>query len=485
MNYRSTEKRTAIVDNNKLVEVFVEGVDHESIVGNIYKGRVEKVVPGMQAAFVSIGLGKNGFLPKEQLASYKFLPSEQKSKMSISSLIHEGQEIIVQVSKDVFGEKGPRLTTLIELPGRYVVYLPNDRHIAISKKMNDEQRKYWRNVGESLCSENEGVIFRTACIGEQPEVVQREVVYLQRKWAAIKSEKAQRKAPQLLFDNASLEERIIRDITQGEEAEIIVDDSEVYQLLKERLGIYNLNLITLTHYFGKENVFSKYEIDQEMERLIRPYVWLKNGASLMIEQTEALTVIDVNTGKFTGKYNVQETIIKTNELAAVEIARQLRLRNIGGMVLIDFINMEQEQDRDNIKSILIEALKADRGYTRVYGFTQLGLLEMTRKKERKSLLEQLTVTCPTCNELGRVYSSEQVGFQIERALLEYKGMDHEAIWIEAPETAIEKLTTSGIIDKLEMELGFKIFITGSNVLIQSFEIRHIGTEKDVLSRVSN
>lgn len=483
LNAQTNEKRAAIFENNKLVEIFVEACDGVSLVGNIYIGRVVKVVPGMQAAFINIGLEKNGFLQINQLAAYKLLDVSQKEKISISSLIHEGENIIVQISKDAFGDKGPRLTTLIELPGQFVVYLPNDFHVAVSKKMDESDREYWRRFGQSICKGNEGIIFRTACKEHKIELVQTEVEYLQRKWINIENESISKKTPSLLFDNSSLEERLVRDVISDQSTEIIVDSGEVYQQLKERLSIYEQGSTSINYYMKKENIFSYFDVEQEIERVLRPYVWLKNGASLMIEQTEALTVIDVNTGKFTGKYNARETIVKTNEIAAIEIARQLRLRNIGGMILIDFINMEQEKDRNHIKHKLTEALKQDRSYSQILGFTKLGLLEMTRKKERRSLLEILTMACPTCNELGRVYSSEQVAFRIERTLWEYKGMDHDAIWLEAPAHVVGRFTEKDHLKRLEEVLGFKIFLTSSEGLMDSFHIKQFGSEAEIKSRI--
>lgn len=486
LNYRTTEKRVAILEKEKLVELFIEATEQEAIVGNIYKGRVEKVVPGMQAAFVNIGLERNGFLQLDQLVAYKSLEPTKKGKVSISNLLQEGQEIVVQVTKEGFGEKGPRLTTMLELSGRFVVYMPNVTQISVSKKIEEKEREAWRKLGQSMCTENEGVLFRTACADKGQEVVQNEIEFLKKKWRELIQGQASKKPPCLLFNHADLMERLLRDLIGEEPTEIVVDDGRLFRMLKEHLSIYGAHVLAeIRHYMKNENIFSFFGIEQEIDKLLKPYVELENGASLMIEETEALTVVDVNTGKFTGKYNVKETIVKTNEAAAVEIARQLRLRNIGGMILIDFINMDNERDREFVKNKLITALKSDRHYTKVFGFTQLGLLEMTRKKEQKSLLEKATEPCPTCGETGRIYACEQVAFRVERALWEYKGMDHEAIWIEVPLKVAAILNENNHVQALEEALGFEIFITKSNQFIDKFEVRHIGSESEVKSRISS
>ncbi|MED4353765.1 Rne/Rng family ribonuclease [Schinkia azotoformans] len=486
LNCRTSEKRVAVLEHDKLVELFYESSEGESIVGNIYKGRVEKVVPGMQAAFVNIGLERNGFLQIDQLANYKSLDLNEKRKVSISNLLHEGQEVIVQVTKATFGEKGPRLKTLLELSGRYVVYMPNDTQIAISKKINEDEREVWRRFGQAICDKNEGLIFRTVCTNKTTEVVKKEIEYLKENWSEIDKEQAGKKTPSLLYKNTDLIEFIVQDLIDDEPTEIIVDDGIVFRKLKERLSIYDDTITEIKHFINKEDLFSYFGIEQEIPKTLNPYVELENGASLMIEQTEALTVVDVNSGKFTGKHNVKETILKSNELAALEIARQLRLRNIGGIIIIDFINMESQKDREYIKNKLNAALRTDRNYTKVYGFTQLGLLEMTRKKEQKSLLEKLTTTCPTCHNVGRVYSPEQVTRQLERALWEYKGMDHEAVWIEVPTPVLElfKANANVKLRQLEETLGYKILLTSTDQLINNFEVRNFGTESEIKSRIS-
>lgn len=488
MNCRPLEKRAALVEDDKLVELFIESSEGESIVGNIYKGRVEKIVAGLQAAFINIGLERNGFLQIDQLANYKSLDPDEKRKVSISNLLHEGQEVVVQVTKDSFGEKGPRLKTLLELSGRFLVYMPNDPQIAVSKKNDEAERESWRRFGQAICdkNKNEGLIFRTACATKAKETIQMEIEFLKKRWSEITKEQPQRKTPSLLYKDADLLEFIVQDLIGDEPTEIIVDEGTTFRALKERISIYDDKATVINHYMKKEDIFSNFGIEQEIERSLNPFVELENGVSLMIEQTEAMTVIDVNSGKFTGKHHAKDTILKTNELAAAEIARQLRLRNIGGIIIIDFINMESQKDREFIKNKLNAALRRDRNYTKVYGFTQLGLLEMTRKKEQKSLLEKLTTTCPTCHNVGRVLSPEQVTHQMERALWAYKGMDHEAVWVEVPTPVLElfKANANVKLKQLEETLGYKILLTGSDRLIEKMEVRHLGTESEIISRIS-
>ncbi|WP_102345415.1 Rne/Rng family ribonuclease [Bacillus sp. Marseille-P3661] len=485
-NERNNQKRAAIIENEKLVELYIEDPVDKSVVGNIYKGRVVKVVPGMQAAFVDIGLKKNGFLQKEQLVTYKQLDPSQKAKIPLSNLIHEGQELIVQVTKDSFGEKGPRLTTLLEIPGRFVVYMPNDSHIAVSKKLEEDEREDWRNLGSILCNEPEGVLFRTSCHGQAKEVVEHEIKALQKKWTAVLASSSTLKPPKLIYHNASSVKTLTRELLPNQPIEIVIDDGELYRNLKEELSIFPSSSIQVTYHMNKENIFLHYGIEQEIERALNPQIWLENGASLMIDQTEALTVVDVNTSKYTGKYNAKDTAIKTNELAAIEIARQLRLRNIGGIILIDFINMDREKDRDKVKRKLLETLKGDPHFTQVFGFTKLGLLEMTRKKDRKPLSEQLTMICSTCHGTGKVFSNEELCFRIERALWEYQGMDEEAILIETAPAVIEMFKQDGHLKRLEDALGFFIYFLkqqdGQGE--QTFQIRHIGSKTEIEIRLS-
>lgn len=482
LNGRSIEKCAAILENNKLVEFLVESTDQSSIVGNIYKGRVEKVVPGMQAAFVNIGLERNGFLTIDQLPKYKSLTPDEQEKTSISHLLHEGEEVIVQVTKDAFGEKGPRLTMLVGLPGTFVVYLPNESQITVSKKLSEKEKEHWRSFGREICKEAEGVIFRTACARQKTETIQKEFLFLKNRWFELKKLQAAMKRPALLFDHAGLVERLLRDYIGTMPTEIIMNDGSIFRWMKERLSIYE-EFVQISLFMNKEDIFSYFHIDQELEGALKRQVDLENGSSIVIDETEAMTVIDVNSGKFTDTKNLRDMVLKTNEMAAVEIARQLRLRNIGGIILIDFINMSHDKDREFIKNKLQTALEADMNFTKVYGFTQLGLLEMTRKKERKTLREMLMTPCPICHEVGRIVSSEQLAFRLERALWEFKGSDYEAVWVEAPQKVVEFIQADNYINVLEEKLGLQIFLTSTERLIDQFNIRHVGSVVEIKERL--
>ncbi len=483
------ERRAAIVEHGHVVELMVERPLQNRIVSNVYRGRVVNVLPGMQAAFVDIGREKNGFLYRDDLLSFHLLDEDEevKKQRNISEFVKQGEEVLVQVTKEGFGTKGPRLSGIVSFPGKFIVYMPEAGYVGVSRRFSTEsEREQWRDIGETLIEGKEGLIIRTSCEGKAAEVIERELQFLRRCWRELWKEEKSRRAPALIHQDSGLIERIIRDFSYDHITEIVVDHIDEYQLLKELLEPYPALQETVRLYREKENIFSAYGIEKELERALRRQVWLKNGAYLIIDQTEALTVIDVNTGKFTGKTDLHDTVRKTNSEAAKEIARQLRLRDISGIIVIDFIDMKREQDREHVLSVFEKALKSDRTKTNVLGITGLGLVEMTRKKIRQNLQASLSKSCPTCAGKGVVLSDEAQAFKIERQLWEHRGMAEEALVLELPSSVSTVLF--GIkgehLKRLEEVLGFRILVYPNKKLTEeSYAIRYVGEMSEATAQL--
>ncbi|WNF35907.1 Rne/Rng family ribonuclease [Bacillaceae bacterium IKA-2] len=488
-NMITNEKRLAILENKKVTEILIERPATNKLIGNVYKGKVVNVLPGMQAAFVDIGLEKNGFLYRDELVSFQQLEENeiQKKERSISQFVTVGQEILVQVTKEGFGKKGPRLTGVISFPGKYIVYMPNGGYVGVSKRMQTETaREQWRKIGAELCQGEEGMIIRTATESLTEAKVSQDLFFLRKLWEDVWKEGKYKKPPALIHEDNSLVEKVVRDFSFDDVNEIIIDSMKDYLLLKDMFKPYPLFLEKLHYYQQRENIFSHYNIEAELEKALRRHVWLKSGANLVIDQTEALTVIDVNTGKFTGKLDLQDTIVKTNSEAAKEIVRQLRLRDIGGIIIIDFIDMKNDQNKQTVLDAFKEALVSDRTKTNVVGFTGLGLLEMTRKKVRQNLQDSISSQCPSCNGKGKVLSVEAVAHKVERTLWEYKGMDSEALLVEVPANVAKILNSEKgeLLNKLVDNLHYQIFVkTNLNLAPNDFTISFIGSVEEIKSRI--
>ncbi|WP_179298838.1 Rne/Rng family ribonuclease [Evansella halocellulosilytica] len=444
LNTLFEEKRGAILENGHVVEWLYKHEKGVAYSGNIIKGQVIDIVPGMDAAFVDLGDEKNGYLYKNELIAYQKAVENDEPVPSITNLITKGQSIIVQVKKEATGTKGARLTEQYSLPGKYIVYLPSGNYVAVSKKMSDDAvREQWRNKGKDWIEEGEGLIIRTNAEQSDESIVYDELIRLRNQYhLMLERGEAIKKVPALLYDNDSLFLRVTRDFSSDGKTEIIVDSVEDYQWLKEWVDENNSKNIHL--YQGKESIFHHYGLEKQLEKSLKPNVWLKNGSSLVIETTEALTVIDVNTGKYVGKGNFRDTVLNTNIEAAKVVAEQLRLRDIGGIIIIDFIEMKEENDKEKVLHTLKNSLKYDRTITNVAGFTKLGLVEMTRKKTRKSLADYYLQSCQTCFGKGKEWSSSAVIESLRRAAYEHRYSDDEALLIEiTPQPANELLKDGG------------------------------------------
>lgn len=488
INATTSERRIAIMENNQVVEFHIQQPGHQEIVGNIYSGRVVNVLPGMQAAFVDIGIKKNGFIHRDQLLSYqlKSIQDGGVQQRSISEFVHEGEEILVQVVKEGVGNKGPKLTGIIEIPGTSIIYLPHGNYVAVSRKMKNEAiRENWRDFGNDVCQSPEGLIIRTVCEYQKNDILLNELDFLRKRFESILKKKQRSATPGLLFQESDIVERVIREIPHEEISEIVVDHFEMFRQIQKRFSVNESTTPETTFYSRKENIFTNFELDHELEKALKRIVWLRNGAYIIIEHTEALTVIDVNTGKFAGKTSLRETVLNTNIEAAKEISRQLRLRDIGGMILVDFIDMKTNQDQIKVTQTMKNALKSDRTRTRIVGFTELGILQLTRKKARQSLETTLTEYCPECEGRGRVMSSETIAYKAERELWEYQGMDHEALWLETIQPVLTCLAgkNNEHLTKLEEALKFRIYVTENNQL-KTYHIRQIGTRENIEARMN-
>lgn len=406
------ETRVALVEDAKLAELYLERPKRLSMVGNIYKGRVENVLGGMDAAFVDIGLDKNGFLYVDELPDAG--PGRSKK---ITEILKPGKELVVQVTRDPMGGKGPRLTTQLGLAGRYVVYLPESAISGVSRRLESEERERLRGLIKQLGLESGGVIVRTAAEGVDLQAISRDLRFLERVWGAIRRRTAETEAPALVYSEAELAIRAVRDLLGRDFGSVLVDDHDAYRRVSNYLRAVAPELVgEVSHYQGSRSLFEAFGIEGEARKALTRRVELPSGGYLAIDHTEAMTVIDVNTGRFVGKRFLGDTTLKTNLEACREIMRQLRLRDIGGIIVIDFIDMTPRTSREQVVAALEAELARDRTKTYVVEISPLGLVEMTRQNITLGLREVMTETCPTCRGLGVILSEESAAIEVERGL---------------------------------------------------------------------
>lgn len=406
--------RVAVLEDHVPVEVYFEPPGAE-LVGSIYKGRVENVLPGIEAAFVDIGLERNAFL---YVKDARVLAGKRSGRLQIQQILKPGQEIIVQVIKSHFGAKGARVTAHVTLPGRYLVLATSVQHVGVSRRIGSPaERERLRQIAAALRPTGMGLIVRTAAEGVGEEELRHDLEMLVKRWEDI-CVKAREPAPRLLYRDIDLLPRILRDFFTGDVNRLVVDSEALRQEVLSIIADLGPELKDRVFLETGPDLMAAYGVEQEVERALKRRVWLKSGGYLVFDRTEAFTVIDVNTGKYVGSASLEETVVKTNLEAAREIARQLRLRNIGGIVIIDFIDMVEERHRQQVLSVLEEALRRDRVRSHLLGITKLGLVELTRKKSRPSLAEMLLQPCPHCGGTGYVRREVGGGLSIEEDLLE-------------------------------------------------------------------
>ncbi|NWL88924.1 ribonuclease E/G [Paenibacillus sp. 79R4] len=381
----------ALLEDGRLVEYAAESSQRRGLVGSFFKGKVVNVVPGMQAAFVDIGQKKNAFLYIDDLL-HPHLERQPRQKPAITSLLKAGQELIVQVVKDALGNKGARVTTHYSLPGRWLVYMPTAGYVAVSKKIgHEDERSRLRAIGEELRTEDEGLILRTVAENAEPASIAEDLGLLRDRWNHIKDTAKKIGAPSLLHHDLGMVQRLMRDIYSPETDELIMDCPEQLEQANEFLGtMLPGKFPKLTVYEGEDGLFEHYGIRQQLEKDFQRKIWLPGGGYIVWDNTEAMTVIDVNTGRFTGGQTLEETVFQTNMEAAREIARLVRLRDAGGIIIVDFIDMDREEHQSEVLDMLESSLDGDRTQHHVLGWTKLGLLEMTRKRVREESVLLLT-----------------------------------------------------------------------------------------------
>ncbi|WP_237386529.1 ribonuclease G [Xenorhabdus sp. Sc-CR9] len=423
VNVTPSETRVAYIDGGVLQEIHIEREARRGIVGNIYKGRVSRVLPGMQAAFVDIGLEKAAFLHASDIMPHtECIAGEERKNFhvrDISKLVHQGQDLIVQVVKDPLGTKGARLTTDITLPSRYLVFMPGASHVGVSQRIeSEEERERLKSIVIDYCDEHGGFIIRTAAEGVGAEEIAQDAAFLKRLWSKVIERKKRNITKNKVYGELALAQRILRDFVGASLDRIRVDSRLTFIQLQEFIDEYIPEMNAKLEYFqGEQPIFDLYGVENEIQRALERKVELKSGGYLIIDQTEAMTTIDINTGAFVGHRNLEETIFSTNIEATQTIARQLRLRNLGGIIIIDFIDMDNEEHRRRVLASLDLALSKDRVKTTINGFSQLGLVEMTRKRTRESLEHILCDSCPTCQGRGTVKSVETVCYEILREIV--------------------------------------------------------------------
>ena len=419
VNITPQETRVAIVENGALQEVCIERERSRGIVGHIYKGKVNRVLPGMEAAFVDIGLDKAGFLHVSDIESAT--ENDDGVRQAITELLHEGQTLLVQVVKDPMGTKGARLTTSISVPSRYLVYMPYSTAVGISVKIEDEdERERLRSLLEACRDEyhSGGCIIRTAAEGVSEHELRRDMAFLSKLWGALLESTEALQPGSIVHEDLPLSIRTLRDMVGADTNVVKVDSRETWQKMSHFAARYIPDLpARIEHYPGDRPLFDLFNIDDEIQRALARQVGLKSGGYLIIDQTEAMTTIDINTGAFVGHQNLEETIFKTNMEASQAIARQLRLRNLGGIIIIDFIDMERDDHKRQVLNSLQKYLDKDHAKTQVCEVSPLGLVEMTRKRTRESLEHVLCEPCTICHGRGSIKTTETVCYEIFREIL--------------------------------------------------------------------
>jgi ribonuclease G len=423
INFTPQETRVALLQQGVVQELHIERTNGRGIVGNVYLGRVVRVLPGMQSAFIEIGLERTAFLHvadiwSERPAGNGYANHETRP---IERILSEGQSLLVQVQKDPIGTKGARLTTQISIAGRLLVHLPQDTHIGISQRIGDEtERERLRARIQALLPADQpgGYILRTVAADASDDDIAADIAYLRRIWREIKSRSVGALPPTVLHHDLTLAQRVLRDLVSSETSAVVLDSRENFQKLQTFAQEYVPQVTDrLVHYTGERPLFDLHGVEEEIQKALARRVDLKSGGYLIFDQTEAMTTVDVNTGGYVGSRNFDDTIFKTNLEAAQTIARQLRLRNLGGIIIADFIDMEDEEHRAAVLAEFNKALQRDHTRITVSGFTQLGLVEMTRKRTRESLAHVLCEPCPTCGGRGEVKTAQTVCYEVLRELL--------------------------------------------------------------------
>jgi len=487
VNVTPRETRVAVVENGMLQELHIERGSQRGVVGNIYKGKVQRVMPGMQAAFVDIGLERAAFLHANDIFRSALLetaegeapaPVPPQVQVPIAELLRDGAEIVVQVVKDPIGSKGARLTTQLSIPSRYLVLLPHSRVVGISARIEDEdERARLKGLIAEFAppSRGQGFIVRTNAEGQPAEALAEDVAYLGRVWALVERNIAASRVGSCVYEDLSLPLRAVRDLIRRDVDKVKVDSRETSERLREFAAQYMPGLAEkIEHYAGARPIFDLYGVEDEIQRALDKEVPLKSGGYLVIDQTEAMTTVDVNTGSFLGQRNLEETVYRTNLEAAQAVARQLRLRNLGGIIIIDFIDMVDAEHRRQVLRTLEKQLARDHAKTTVYDFSPLGLVEMTRKRTVESLQRQLSEPCHECGGRGMVKTAETVTYEVFREVVRaVRQFDAERLLVIASPKVVARITDeeSNAVAELEEFLGKSIrFQADAQYLQEQFDV---------------
>ena len=491
INDMNHETRVALLEDGNIAELFIERAGASDSSGNIYKGRVQRVLPGMQAAFVDIGLNQAAFIyvsdiltdnykefatlfgengddqsgeeEQDNQEQYRQHNGHNKGEVNIVDLITEGQELLVQVAKSPIGTKGARITSHISLPGRFLVLMPTSNHIGISRRIEDEaERNRLKETVATLRDEGLGYIVRTAAEGVLSEKIAQEMEFLKNLWSGIQKKYKNAAAPSLIHQELDIRLRAVRDLLMHEAETLIIDSRSGYQEILSFLDTFMPSLKSSVElYEGKEPILDAYNLEGDISRALKKKVWLKSGGYIVIEHTEALVAIDVNTGRYVGKHNLEETILKTNLEAVKEIAYQIRLRDIGGIIIIDFIDMEKKSNQEKVFNALTEAFKKDRSKTHILPMSDMGLIQMTRKRIRKPLTRQLCEPCFYCEGEGHLLSGQSICYNIHRDIIRNTGdMIGQGLTLKVNPHIAELLhgEENHIISSLEQRIGRQITI---------------------------
>jgi ribonuclease G len=467
VNVSPRESRAALVEEGVLQEIFLERANRRGLISNIYKGRVSRVLPGMQAAFVDIGLERTAFLHASDIVhpavgenGQPDEPVTENVTQDIQALVTAGGEILVQVLKDPLGTKGARLTTFITIPSRYLVYMPKGRGIGISARIEDESERHRLREAASMFLRPDspgGYIVRTAAEGATPDALRADMLFLEKPWSVLCEKAARARPGHLVHEDLPLPVRVLRDVVSSGVDKVSVDHQETFQRMIEFARTFMPDMVErIELYSGDRPIFDLYAVEDEIQKSLDRKVSLKSGGYLIFDQTEAMTTIDVNTGAYVGHRTLEETIFRTNLEAAVAIARQLRLRNLGGIIIIDFIDMEEEEHRRQVLQALEKSLLGDHAKNHISSVSPLGLVEMTRKRTRESLEHMLCSACPTCEGRGFVKTTETVCYEIFREILrQSRQFEFQELMVLAHQDVIERLLDeeSAALAELEVHTG--------------------------------
>ncbi len=468
----TAENRVALLEDRELAEIYIERPCSERIVGNIYRGKVSSVLPGMQAAFIDIGCDRNAFLYAGDVIAKKEYSEDEEDVIqdvkgcNIRDLLRPGQELTVQVIKEPIGSKGPRVTTNITLPGRQLVLLPGADYTGVSRRIeNENERAKLKKIAEKLKPKGMGLIVRTASEGNGEDDFAHDLSFLLKLWESIRQKEHSGPVPRCIHKDLSLVYRTVRDLFTMDIDKFIINDRSQYAKVLELVDMISPALKYRVEYFSKNyDMFEYYQLESKITRALSRKVWLKCGGYLVIDKTEALTVIDVNTGKYVGGSNLEDTVLKTNLDAARELARQIRLRDIGGIIIIDFIDMHEHEHQQMVLDALKQALRKDRTKTTVIGMTGLGLIEMTRKKVRQELSSVMHTDCPYCDGSGKILSPEAMARNVEKEIGRYFSQTvSNAVQVEVhPSVAdVLKADLNGNFSKLQETYGKRIIFKAS------------------------